>query len=116
MRNKNLFFTLKWPLFGIFLLIAFSACEKKENPFPDHVGGQIFQGTKIVNVKCSGCHGALGGGGMSAPGLIKAAKDQSPEAFSETVLKGRGGMPAFDGVLKEDDVLQVIDWLQKLPN
>jgi len=102
-------------LLGSFL-VAFSACEKKENPFPDHEGGQIFQGLKKVNVNCSGCHGPLGGGGMRAPSLTKSVRNLPPDQFIVTVAKGRGGMPAFDKVLQEEETRQIMDWLQKLPD
>ncbi|MFQ5587502.1 MAG: c-type cytochrome [Nitrospiria bacterium] len=100
---------------GIPLILALAGCEKKENPFPDHLGGQIFQGNKMVNVNCANCHGPLGGGGMRAPNLSNSAKNKASEQFIETVIKGRKGMPAFGAVLKEDDVLQIIDWLKKIP-
>ncbi len=116
MDKKNRNVLLKFTVAAVFLMLNVTGCEKKENPFPDDVGGQIFQGNKIVNVKCSGCHGALGGGGMSAPKLLDYVKNASSEEFVETVIKGRGGMPPFDGLLKEDEVLQIIDWLKKLPS
>lgn len=98
------------------LLFVFSGCEKKENPFPDHMGGKIFQGLKNVNVKCMGCHGALGGGGMSGPSLTKAVKNLTSDQFVATVIDGRGKMPKFSAVLGEEEILQIVDWLQKLPD
>ncbi len=68
-----------------------------------------------MNVKCTGCHGTLGGGGMRGPSLTKAVKNMTPDQFVATVTDGRGDMPAFDGMLKEKEILQVVDWLQKLP-
>lgn len=98
---------------GSFLFVLYG-CHKEENPFPNHVGGKIFQGQKNVNVRCTGCHGALGGGGMRAPSLISAVKNLTLDQFVATVRNGKGKMPAYGGVLKEEDILQIVDWLQKL--
>lgn len=99
------------------LLLFLSGCEKKENPFPDHVGGQIFQGLKKVNVNCADCHGSLGGGGMRAPSLTESVKKLSPEQFVTIVTNGGSGtMPAFEKVLEEEEILQIVDWLTKLPD
>ncbi len=100
-------------LFGLFLFVP-AGCTKKENPFPDHVGGQIFLGLKHVNVKCAGCHGDLGGGGMGGPNLVQSVKTLSPEHFVARVANGLGGMPAFGDVLTEDEILEIMDWLKKL--
>lgn len=98
------------------VLLGVTACEKKVNPFPDHAGGQIFQGLKNVNVKCSGCHGDLGGGGMGGPDLTASVKSMPQDQFVETVMNGRDDMPAFGAVLKEEEILEIFDWLQKLPH
>lgn len=100
---------------GIFLFVL-GGCKSKENPFPDHAGGKIFQGLTKVNVNCASCHGTLGGGGMRAPALTKSVKTLKPDQFVATVINGRGGMPAFNKVLQEEEILQIVDWLTKLPD
>lgn len=102
-------------MFSGLLLFVVSGCSKKENPFPDHLGGKTFQGLNKADVKCSGCHGDLGGGGMSGPSMTKAAKKMTPKQFVGTVLNGRGGMPAFEGMLEKEEILEIVDWLKKLP-
>lgn len=100
---------------GVFLSV-FAGCTSKENPLPDHEGGQIFLGLKKVNVNCAGCHGDLGGGGMRAPDLIKSVKNLGADKFVAIVANGFGSMPAFNKVLGEDEILQIVDWLIKLPD
>lgn len=99
---------------GVFLSVL-AGCTSKENPFPDHEGGQIFLGLKKANVNCAGCHGDLGGGGMSAPDLIKSVKTLGADKFVAVVVSGRGNMPAFNESLEEDEILQIVNWLEKLP-
>ncbi len=66
------------------------------------------------DVKCHGCHGWLGEGGTDAPALVTSGKTIAPDKFVGAVTYGRGGMPAYGNVLREDDILLVIDWLEKI--
>ncbi len=109
----------KWIMLAVIsapLLFVLSGCKKKENPFPDHIGGKIFQGLKTINVKCAGCHGTLGEGGMRAPSLTKGVNNITTEQFVAIVRDGRGGMPAFGSMLKEEEIRQIVDWIKKLSN
>lgn len=100
--------------FGVSLLLL-SGCTSKENPFPDHEGGKIYLGLKHMNIRCSGCHGDLGGGGMSGPSLVKAVKNLKTEEFVATVISGRGDMPSFNKKLQEEEIIQIVEWLKMLP-
>lgn len=100
----------------ILVLFLFTACEKKENPFPDHMGSKIFQGKKSAKVNCASCHGDLGGGGMRAPNVVKAVKNLTAEQFSGVVKNGKGNMPPFKDLLEEEEITEIFDWLKKLPS
>lgn len=104
----------------IFLLVlipffSFMGCGPKDIPFPDHPGGQLYSGLKKGVIRCFKCHGAQGGGTMRGPALLESGKTIGAEKFTVTVLKGRGRMPRFEGVLREEEIGQIIDWLEKLP-
>jgi len=107
------------PLFRwVFIVIALmldTGCTRKESPLPDHRGGKLFHGDIRMDVKCHGCHGWVGEGGGNAPPLVQLGRTISHAKFINAVLHGKGGMPPFDTVLSEDDVRQIIDWLEKIP-
>jgi len=90
-------------------------CAKKDIPLPDHPGGQLYSGVTREVVRCVKCHGTQGEGKFSAPALVVSGKTIPAEKFTITVLKGRGRMPRFAGLLTEEEIAQVIDWLEKIP-
>ncbi|MFQ5949772.1 MAG: c-type cytochrome [Nitrospiria bacterium] len=96
-------------------LLSSIGCVDKDIPLPDHPGGQIYSGIKRLDIRCYRCHGKHGQGTSRAPALVVSGKTIAPEEFVETVLKGKERMPRFESVLTEDEILQVIDWLEKIP-
>ncbi|MBN4054848.1 cytochrome c [Nitrospira defluvii] len=67
-----------------------------------------------MDVKCHGSHGWLGEGG-NGPTLVQFGRTIAHDKFIDRVLHGKAGMPPFDTVLNEEDVHQIIDWLEKIP-
>jgi len=115
MSSKIIHLSLK-ACFFIVLLCGFSGCAEKESPLPDHLGGQLFQGKRRLDVKCHGCHGWLGEGGSQAPPLVYSGRMIiPPKEFISRVLHGGGGMPAYQSALGEKEILQMMDWLRKIP-
>jgi len=101
-----------------FCLLAFLAilgCKTKDSPLPDHPGRQIYHGIRRYDVKCHGCHGWLGEGSMHAPALMQPGVAISRRRFVSAVLHGRTNMPAYKNVINEEDILQIIDWIEKIP-
>lgn len=90
-------------------------CTKKDIPLPDHPGGQLYSGMKKAVIRCFKCHGTQGEGTFRAPALVKSGKMMAAEKFTATVLKGRDRMPRFEGNLTEEEIAQIIDWLEKVP-
>jgi mono/diheme cytochrome c family protein len=100
----------------VFILLLFLAgCAKKDIPLPDHPGGQLYSGLKNGVIRCFKCHGVQGEGGFRAPALVKDGKTMAHEKFTATVLQGRDRMPRFEGNLTEEEIAQIIDWLEKIP-
>jgi len=100
----------------LLVLLSLLGCAEKETPLPEHLGGQLFQGKRRLDVKCHGCHGWLGEGGFQAPALVHTGRiTVSTKDFIRAVLFGRGGMPAYRTAIGEKEVLQIIDWLKRIP-
>lgn len=102
-----------------FLLLT-TGCEKGNNiPLPDHPGGQLYSGLKRLDITCYKCHGNVGqgplrGGSLEGPALVHAGKTIPREIFIKTVIEGKERMPPYGTALKEEEILQIIDWLEKV--
>jgi mono/diheme cytochrome c family protein len=70
-------------------------------------GGEVSKGTVVFSENCSTCHGATGEGGNGGPDLLTMPLAQTEAGTIEQVTHGGGGMPAFDGVLSEDEIENV---------
>jgi cytochrome c oxidase cbb3-type subunit 3 len=74
------------------------------------VTGVASRGAALFERNCQACHGAKGIGGMG-PKLAKNPILKQEDLFWETVLHGRGPMPAWRGVLSHQDIADVHAWL-----
>jgi cytochrome c oxidase cbb3-type subunit 3 len=72
--------------------------------------GVSARGASIFEHKCQACHGAMAMGGMG-PRLVKAPILKHESLFRETVLHGRGAMPAWGAVLSPQDIADTHAWL-----
>ena len=70
-------------------------------------GGSPEAGTVVFSENCSTCHGATGHGGNGGPDLRTMPLAQSEEGAIQQVTNGGGGMPAFKGVLSEEEIENV---------
>lgn len=71
------------------------------------------KGEPLYQQNCSGCHGK-DARGAQAPGLIRmpmVISDYKGENMLTVLKEGKGGMPAFPQ-LSKDDVLNLSQWLQ----
>ncbi len=68
------------------------------------------RGAEVFARNCQACHGegAMGGAG---PKLARNRILKNEEAFWETVLHGRGPMPAWGAVLSHQDIADIHAWL-----
>ncbi len=98
------------------LAAAALGCEPSD-PTPVGRGARVFQRS------CSGCHGADGRGVMRL-GLTKPPRDlTNPEfqaQFTDEQLRrvirvGKNQMPAFGGLMGDEDLSNVIAFIRTLP-
>jgi cytochrome c oxidase cbb3-type subunit III len=72
--------------------------------------GVPARGVGIFEHNCQACHGAMAIGGMG-PKLVKIPILKHEDLFTETVLHGRGAMPAWGSVLSPQDIADIHAWL-----
>lgn len=72
--------------------------------------GVATRGAGIFEHNCQACHGAGAVGGMG-PRLVKNPVLTHEESFLETVVHGRGSMPAWGAVLSHQDIADIHAWL-----
>jgi cytochrome c oxidase cbb3-type subunit 3 len=72
--------------------------------------GVATRGAGIFEHNCQACHGAGAIGGMG-PKLAKNPILKHDDLFWETVLHGRGPMPAWGSVLSQQDIADIHTWL-----
>ena len=83
-----------------------SSSEEAE-PGATAAGGDPEAGAAVFSENCSTCHGATGHGGNGGPDLTTMPLAQSEEGAIQQVTNGGGGMPAFKGVLSEEEIENV---------
>ena len=82
----------------------------KETPSDGPVVGVAARGAGVFEHNCQACHGAGAGGGMG-PKLARNPILKHEDAFWETVLHGRGPMPAWGTMLSHQDIADIHAWL-----
>ncbi|WII36956.1 c-type cytochrome [Paenibacillus thiaminolyticus] len=64
----------------------------------------------VYKQNCLVCHGA-NLEGQVGPNLQKVGATRTPEEISTVIHNGGNGMTAFKGVLSEDEISALVDWL-----
>lgn len=64
----------------------------------------------LYKANCVGCHGDQMQGGMG-PNLQKVGGTLSKDKIYNQILKGGGGMPAFQEQLSDDQIINIASWL-----
>jgi cytochrome c oxidase cbb3-type subunit III len=72
--------------------------------------GVARRGAGIFENNCQACHGHEGIGGQG-PKLSKNPILKHEDLFWDTVLHGRGPMPAWGSILSEQDIADIHAWL-----
>lgn len=83
---------------------------------PGTYAGSVFKGKDLYNAHCSVCHGANGRPVM--PGAPHFERSQGlvlpdPVLFSR-ISDGKRAMPGYRGVLKHEEIMDVIAYLRTL--
>lgn len=92
---------------------------KRKNPVAASAAS-IAQGKKLFQANCASCHGAQGKGDGPAgaalnprPADLAAMAGQHPDGdFAWKIANGRGPMPAWKGTLKENQIWDLVNYLQ----
>lgn len=80
---------------------------------PAHPAGVAARGEALYAYNCQACHGAGAAGGVG-PKLAGNPILADDHRFRDTVLHGRGAMPAWEAVLGAQDVADLLAWLRTL--
>lgn len=80
------------------------------------LAADVKAGATIYQRHCEGCHGASGRGDF--PGMPDFSRGEglfkSNMALTETIKSGKVAMPAFEGLLTDNEILDVIAYLRTL--
>ena len=76
--------------------------------------GDPFLGAQVYNEHCVVCHGANGKGVIaSTPDFLQTNFLAKPDFELKSFIKaGRGIMPAYQGILKDHEILDVIAYIR----
>lgn len=105
-----------WALGALLACGSVLGCEPRDQT-PLGRGGRIFHRT------CAGCHGP-DGRGVQRVGLAKPPRDLTraefhaqvtDEQLRQVIRTGKGQMPAFGGLMGDEDLSHVITFIRSLP-
>lgn len=91
------------------------ACEPRDQT-------PLGRGARIFQRSCSGCHGVDGRGVMRL-GLTRPPRDltnsefqaqMTDEQLRQSIRYGKGQMPAFGGLMADEDISHVITFVRRL--
>lgn len=76
----------------------------------------VMKGQQLYRMHCAGCHGASGSSIVpNAPSFARGDRMMQPDrALALSIRTGRGGMPAFAGVLSDRDTFDLIAYMRTL--
>lgn len=89
-----------------------TSCAAGSPEAPDDPVLQL--GQSVFEERCTSCH-ANDGSGRSAPS-IQGVEDEYPDIAQQraVLLAGRGRMPAFEGVLTDDEITAVVRYTREV--
>lgn len=80
------------------------------------LAGDPGKGSTVYRTHCVTCHGERGEGAMpGVPDFSRGEALMQPDrALAESIIQGKTIMPAFQGILSDDEVLDVITFLRTM--
>lgn len=97
-------------LVALFLPLAIACQGKHVNDILD-LEGDPEAGQSLYGSNCASCHGD-DAQGSSGPNIVDGSADG--ENFVEVVLSGEEEMPAFDGDLEDQEIADILAFVQAL--
>lgn len=77
--------------------------------------GDPFAGEQLYRQHCQGCHGSDGSGVAGTPPLDRNALMQSDNQLFQILQQGKGTMPAYLGLLDEEQLHDLIAYMRTMP-
>lgn len=77
--------------------------------------GDPFAGEQLYQQHCQHCHAADGTGVAGTPPLDRNALMQSDNQLLQVLQQGKGTMPAYLGLLDEEQLRDVIAYMRTMP-
>lgn len=74
------------------------------------------KGATLYGTHCAGCHGDRGEGVMpGVPDFSRGEAMMQPDrVLADSIIQGKSVMPAFQGMLSDDEVLDVIAYIRTM--
>jgi cytochrome c6 len=114
MMNES--FSAQSRLFGVTRVIALALSLVLLGLTVNAQAADPRRGAKVYSERCANCHGNRGVPNM--PGVPDFSRNerlmQSDLVLVKSISIGKGMMPAFQGILSENDILDVITYLRTL--
>lgn len=79
------------------------------------LAGDPFAGQAIYQTHCQRCHGSDARGVATTPDLHRDGLMQPDFQLIQSLQNGKGIMPAYRGLLSEDDLYNAVAYLRTLP-
>jgi cytochrome c6 len=78
------------------------------------IAGNVFNGKSLYATYCQSCHGESGRGSLSGtPNFTRGLSLMKPDArLFDSIDSGRNAMPAFRGVLKDEEIYDLITYIR----
>lgn len=80
------------------------------------VAANVGEGQRIYQMHCIGCHGVGGQSAIpTAPNFARSDRLMQPDtSLLMSIKAGKMSMPSFNGILREQQILDVIAYLRTL--
>ncbi len=102
---------MRFVLCGVIVAVAGCAGVPLPRESLTDPGALLYNGYVRPEVDCYRCHDGTGKG-TRGPSLLVKVPGKSAERLAKTITKGSGFMPKYGDKLSEEEVSQLIAWLQ----
>ena len=112
MDNARMSRVINWMKVLATMLVAIVAAGVSGDLF----ASDMFKGRKLYNTHCALCHGMGGQATMpGAPNFVRQEGILKPDfTLLATIRAGRNAMPAFQGILTDRDIMDVIAYIRTM--